>query len=228
MTVTLPALYSGKVRDIYDAGDGRLLMVASDRLSAFDVVMTEPVPDKGRVLTAMSVFWFEHFADLAPSHLISADVADFPAGAQGPEVVGRSMLCRRADMLPIECIVRGYLSGSAWKEYRTKGTMHGVALPAGLQESDRLPEPVRLVAPHLRIRGQVRAGEYERESARARAGERDSPQVPAGYQREAHAPHPAHPYPVADQDQVAQAGTAARRVQQAHVPGERGTAGTPA
>ena len=142
MTVTLPALYSGKVRDIYDAGDGRLLMVASDRLSAFDVVMAEPVPDKGRVLTAMSVFWFEHFAEIAPNHLISADVADFPAGAQGPEVAGRSMLCRRADMLPIECIVRGYLSGSAWKEYRTKGTMHGVALPAGLQESDRLPEPV--------------------------------------------------------------------------------------
>ena len=142
MSVILPALYSGKVRDIYDAGDDRLLMVASDRLSAFDVVMSEPVPDKGRVLTAMSVFWFELFADLAPSHLLSADVADFPAGAQGPEVVGRSMLCRRAEMLPIECIVRGYLSGSAWKEYRTSGTMHGVALPAGLRESDRLPEPV--------------------------------------------------------------------------------------
>jgi phosphoribosylaminoimidazole-succinocarboxamide synthase len=142
MSVILPALYSGKVRNIYDAGGDRLLMVASDRLSAFDVVMSEPVPDKGRVLTAMSVFWFEFFADLAPSHLLSADVADFPAGAQGPEVVGRSMLCRRAEMLPIECIVRGYLSGSAWKEYRTSGTMHGVALPAGLRESDRLPEPV--------------------------------------------------------------------------------------
>jgi len=142
MTVSLPPLYSGKVRDVYDAGDGRLLMVASDRISAFDVVMREPVPDKGRVLTAMSVFWFSLFADLAKNHLISADVADFPAGAQGPEVVGRSMLCRRADMLPIECIVRGYLSGSAWKEYRSSGTMHGLALPAGLRESDRLPEPV--------------------------------------------------------------------------------------
>jgi phosphoribosylaminoimidazole-succinocarboxamide synthase len=138
----LPHVYSGKVRDIYDAGDGRWLLVASDRISAFDVVMQEPVPDKGRVLTAMSVFWFEQFAAIAPNHLVSADVADFPVGAGGPAVAGRSMLCRRADMLPIECIVRGYLSGSAWKEYRTHGTMHGTALPAGLQESDRLPEPV--------------------------------------------------------------------------------------
>ena len=142
MTVSLPALYSGKVRDVYDAGDDRLLLVASDRISAFDVVMREPVPDKGRVLTAMSVFWFSLFADLAPSHLISADVADFPSGAQSAEVVGRSMLCRRAEMLPIECIVRGYLSGSAWKEYRESGTMHGVRLPGGLEESSRLPEPV--------------------------------------------------------------------------------------
>ncbi len=141
MTVSLPRLYSGKVRDVYDAGADRLLMVASDRISAFDVVMHEPVPDKGRVLTAMSVFWFELFADLAPSHLISADAADFPEGS-GPGTVGRSMLCHRADMLPIECIVRGYLSGSAWKEYRTSRTMHGVALPAGLRESDKLPEPV--------------------------------------------------------------------------------------
>jgi phosphoribosylaminoimidazole-succinocarboxamide synthase len=142
MTVSLPRLYSGKVRDIYDVRDEMLLMVASDRISAFDVVMAEPVPDKGRVLTAMSVFWFELFDDLAPSHLLSADVADFPDGARGGEVAGRSMLCRRAEMLPIECIVRGYLSGSAWKEYRTAGTMHGVELPAGLRESDRLPEPV--------------------------------------------------------------------------------------
>jgi phosphoribosylaminoimidazole-succinocarboxamide synthase len=142
VSIELPLLYSGKVRDIYDAGDDRLFMVTSDRLSAFDVVMAEAVPDKGRVLTAMSCFWFEHLADLAPSHLISADVATFPVGAQGPEVIGRSMYCRRAEMLHIECIVRGYLSGSAWKEYRTSGTMHTVALPSGLRESDRLPEPV--------------------------------------------------------------------------------------
>lgn len=140
--IDLPTLYSGKVRDVYDAGEGRLLLVASDRISAFDVVMAEPVPDKGRVLTAMSAFWFELLADVAPSHLISTDLDDFPPGAQVPEAAGRSMLCHRAEMLPIECIVRGYLSGSAWKEYRTSGTMHGIALPAGLEESSKLPEPV--------------------------------------------------------------------------------------
>ena len=138
----LPHIYSGKVRDIYDAGDGRLLMVTSDRISAFDVVMDEPVPEKGRVLTAMSAFWFEQFADRIGSHLISTDLADLPISAQKPEIAGRFMLCNRAEMLPIECIVRGYIAGSAWKEYRTSGTMHGADLPAGLQESDRLPEPV--------------------------------------------------------------------------------------
>jgi phosphoribosylaminoimidazole-succinocarboxamide synthase len=130
-------LYSGKVRDIYDAGDGLLLFVTSDRISALDVVMAEHVPDKGRVLTAMSAFWFDHLADVVPSHLVATELDDCP-----PDWVGRVMLVRKAEMLPIECIVRGYLSGSAWKEYRTSGTMHGQALPAGLQESDRLPEPV--------------------------------------------------------------------------------------
>lgn len=138
----LPHIYSGKVRDIYDAGDGRLLMVTSDRISAFDVVMDEPVPDKGRVLTAMSAFWFEQFADRIGSHLISTDLSDLPESARNPEIAGRFMLCNRAEMLPIECIVRGYITGSAWKEYRTSGTMHGADLPAGLKESDRLPEPV--------------------------------------------------------------------------------------
>ena len=138
----LPHIYSGKVRDIYDAGDGRLLMVTSDRISAFDVVMDEPVPDKGRVLTAMSAFWFEQFADEDGSHLISTDLADLPESAQQPEIAGRFMLCRRAEMLPVECIVRGYITGSAWKEYRNHGTMHGAALPEGLQESDRLPAAV--------------------------------------------------------------------------------------
>jgi phosphoribosylaminoimidazole-succinocarboxamide synthase len=111
-------------------------------MSAFDVVMAEPVPDKGRVLTAMSAFWFELLRDVAPSHLIATDLASFPAGAQVPDAAGRSMLCRRADMLSIECIVRGYLSGSAWKEYRANGTMHGTPLPAGLEESAQLPAPV--------------------------------------------------------------------------------------
>ncbi len=142
-TIELPHLYKGKVRDLYDAGQDRLLLVASDRMSAFDVVMAEPIPDKGRVLTAMSAFWFDRFASVVPSHLISTDPADFPEGARDVTgVAGRSMLCRRADMLKIECIVRGYLTGSAWKEYGRSGTMHGTELPAGLLESAKLPEPV--------------------------------------------------------------------------------------
>ena len=140
--VNLPHLYSGKVREMYDAGEDRLLLVTSDRMSAFDVVLDEPIVDKGRVLTAMSAFWFEHLADVVGSHLISTNLADLPAGAQNPELAGRVMLCRRAEMLSIECIVRGYLTGSAWKEYLATGTMHGTALPAGMLESSALPEPV--------------------------------------------------------------------------------------
>lgn len=141
-TAELPHVYSGKVRDIYDAGDDRLLLVASDRISAFDVVMAEPIPEKGRVLTAMSAFWFEQFRDVVGTHLISTRLDDLPEAARRPEWEGRVMLCRRAEMLPIECIVRGYITGSAWKEYRADGTMHGEPLPAGLQEADRLPEPM--------------------------------------------------------------------------------------
>jgi phosphoribosylaminoimidazole-succinocarboxamide synthase len=143
--MTLAPVYSGKVRDLYDAGDDRLLFVTSDRISAFDVVMAEPIPDKGRVLTAMTAFWLAQMEDIAPSHLISTDVADLtdlPAGTAAERLAGRVMLVRRADMLAIECIVRGYLSGSAWKEYRQSGTVHGSRLPAGLQESDQLPEAV--------------------------------------------------------------------------------------
>ena len=147
MTIELPLLNTGKVRGIYDAGtgpdgSGNLLMVTSDRISAFDVVMDETIPDKGRVLTAMSAFWFDLLADVAPNHLISTDVADFPEGARGDDLVGRTMLTHKADMLPIECIVRGYITGSAWKEYKADGTMHGRSMPADLQESDKLPEPV--------------------------------------------------------------------------------------
>src|SRR4029453_11681322 len=144
MTLPLPHLFSGKVRDIYAVGDDQLLMVTSDRLSAFDVVLDEPIPHKGRVLTAISAFWFEGLSDVAGSHLVSTDVADLPDGvaAADPDLAGRIMLCRKAEMLSIECIVRGYLSGSAWKEYKASGTMHGQSLPAGLQESDQLPEPV--------------------------------------------------------------------------------------
>ena len=138
----LPHVYSGKVRDIYDAGNNQYLMVTSDRISAFDVVMNQPVPDKGRVLMAMSAFWFQHFSTSMKSHLISTDLSDFPVSAQVPEIAGRSMLVKKVDMLPIECIVRGYITGSAWKQYKANGTMHGTPLPTNLQESEKLPEPV--------------------------------------------------------------------------------------
>jgi phosphoribosylaminoimidazole-succinocarboxamide synthase len=138
----LPHISSGKVREIYDAGSGRLLMVTSDRISAFDVVMEEPIPEKGRVLTAMTAFWAEELADVAPSHLVATDPDELPEPANHPSLAGRAMLVRRADMLPLECIVRGYLSGSAWKEYRTSGTVNGEPMPEGLQESDQLPEAI--------------------------------------------------------------------------------------
>jgi phosphoribosylaminoimidazole-succinocarboxamide synthase len=134
---TMKHLYSGKVRDIYDAGDGLLLFVASDRLSVFDVVLGETVPDKGRVLTATSTFWFDELSDVLPNHVVATDVPDLP-----DEWVGRTTLARRAEMLKIECIVRGYLSGSAWKEYQATGTMNGVPLPPGMQESQQLPRPM--------------------------------------------------------------------------------------
>jgi phosphoribosylaminoimidazole-succinocarboxamide synthase len=121
-----------------------MLLVASDRMSAFDVVMAEPIPDKGRVLTALSAFWLQEvLADVAPSHLITVDPAGFPADAADiTDLAGRAMLVHRAEMLPLECIVRGYISGSAWKEYQRSGTMHGTPMPAGLRESDQLPEPL--------------------------------------------------------------------------------------
>ncbi|HZQ26556.1 MAG TPA: phosphoribosylaminoimidazolesuccinocarboxamide synthase [Acidimicrobiales bacterium] len=141
--MSLPHLYSGKVRDIYDAGDDRLLFVASDRISAFDVVMAEPIPDKGRVLSAMTVFWLDLLKEVAPSHLVTADPSQLPPGAADlGDLAGRAMVVRKAEMLKLECIVRGYISGSAWKEYKTSGTMHGTPLPSGLQESSKLPEPV--------------------------------------------------------------------------------------
>jgi phosphoribosylaminoimidazole-succinocarboxamide synthase len=145
--VALPLIQSGKVRELYDAGDDQLLMVASDRISAFDVIMVEPIPDKGRVLTAMTDYWLGELADLAPNHLISADVADYPSGAAALSgglagLAGRSMLVHRARMLDIECIVRGYLAGSAYKEYQRDHTVHGMSMPNGLLHADRLPEPI--------------------------------------------------------------------------------------
>ena len=134
--------YTGKVRDVYDNGDGTLLFVASDRLSAFDVVMAEAIPGKGRVLTAMTAFWLtDVLADVCPNHLVGVvDADDGDCGV--PDAAGRAMVVRRAEMLPVEGIVRGYLSGSAWKEYRQAGTMHGTRLPPGLRQSQQLPEPV--------------------------------------------------------------------------------------
>ena len=121
-----------------------MLLVASDRMSVFDVIMAEPIPDKGRVLTGLTDFWLRDvLPDVAPSHLISTDPADFPAEANDlPDLAGRAMLVHRAEMVPLECIVRGYITGSAWKEYQRHGTMHGTPLPSGMQESDKLPEPV--------------------------------------------------------------------------------------
>jgi len=135
--------HQGKVRDIYDLGD-RLLLVATDRISAFDVVMQEPIPDKGRILTQLSAFWFRLLADLTPNHLISLAVEDFPPSCRPFRdlLAGRTMLVRKCQPLPVECIVRGYLSGSGWAEYRQGGAIGGLALPAGLVESQKLPEPI--------------------------------------------------------------------------------------
>jgi phosphoribosylaminoimidazole-succinocarboxamide synthase len=142
LELSLPHVHRGKVRDLYDAGDGRLLMVSSDRLSAFDVVMAEAVPDKGRVLTAMSVFWFELLSDICPNHLISAELDALPSELRDPRVAGRMMLVHRCGMLSVECIVRGYLAGTAWQEYQASGAVCGFELPPGLVEADRLPEPI--------------------------------------------------------------------------------------
>lgn len=137
----VPLRSRGKVRDLYELGDS-LLIVATDRLSAFDVVLPTPIPDKGRVLTQLSLFWFENLRDVIPNHVISA--TEFPPILEpySQELAGRAMLCRRAQPIPIECVVRGYLAGSGWKDYRATGTVCGIALPAGLRESDRLPEPI--------------------------------------------------------------------------------------
>jgi phosphoribosylaminoimidazole-succinocarboxamide synthase len=145
----LELVHAGKVRELYDAGPDHYVMVASDRISAFDVILAEPIPDKGRVLTAMTVHWLALLADVAPNHMVSVDPADLPpeaaaiGGAAGlAGIAGRAMLVRKAEMLPLECIVRGYLVGSGWSEYEKSGTLHGTRLPAGLEQAARLPEPM--------------------------------------------------------------------------------------
>jgi phosphoribosylaminoimidazole-succinocarboxamide synthase len=139
----LPLKGRGKVRDIYDLGDA-LLIVASDRISAFDVVMNDPIPDKGKILTQISAFWFSQIGDLTPHHLLTTDVAAFPSACRPyAEILrDRSMLVKKGRVVPFECVVRGYLSGSGWKEYRESGSVCGIRLPRGLVESDRLEEPI--------------------------------------------------------------------------------------
>src|SRR4051812_17768929 len=139
----VPVFRQGKVRDTFDLGD-RLLMVSSDRISAFDVNLPNGIPDKGRVLTQLSNFWFARTGDLVRNHLLATDVADFPPELQqyADALRGRSVLVRKAERVDVECVVRGYLSGSAWVEYRRAGTVCGQPLPPGLVESDRLPEPI--------------------------------------------------------------------------------------
>ncbi len=137
-------LSRGKVRDIYAVGEDKLLVVATDRISAFDVVLDKGIPDKGRVLTQLSCFWFDRFKDLVPTHFLAAQMADYPKELQAfaDQIGGRSMLVKKAEPFPIECVVRGYLAGSGWKEYRSNGTVCGIKLPAGLMESSRLDEPI--------------------------------------------------------------------------------------
>ncbi|MCL4402163.1 MAG: phosphoribosylaminoimidazolesuccinocarboxamide synthase [Acidobacteria bacterium] len=133
----------GKVRDVYTAGD-QLLIVATDRISAFDYILPTGIPEKGRVLTQLSIFWFDFLRDVTPTHFITAAVDEYPAALRPyrEQLEGRSMLVKRAEMVPIECVARGYLAGSGWKEYQKNGTVCGIPLPAGLRESDRLPEPI--------------------------------------------------------------------------------------
>jgi len=138
----LPLIHRGKVRETYEVDDRHLLLVASDRLSAFDVVFDQPIPDKGAVLTRLSAWWFEQLGHLGRSHFVSADAEALPTGARSPEMASRSMLVRRADRVDAECVVRGYLAGSGWAEYQRSGTVCGHRLPDGLREADRLPEPI--------------------------------------------------------------------------------------
>ena len=131
----------GRVRELYDIGD-QLIMVATDRISAFDYILKNTIPDKGKVLTQMSRFWFDYTKDIVPNHMISIDPADMPEFFRAPEYAGKSTLCRKLSMIPIECIVRGYITGSGWESYKENGTVCGITLPAGLKECEKLPEPI--------------------------------------------------------------------------------------
>ena len=133
---------SGKVRELFEVDSDRLLLVATDRISAYDVILGQPIPDKGKVLTGLSSFWFAQMKDVCPNHLVSTSVADMPAVPGTDDLAGRAMLCRRCEPLPVEFVVRGYLSGSGWRDYVSTGAVCGHSLPEGMKESDRLPEPI--------------------------------------------------------------------------------------
>jgi phosphoribosylaminoimidazole-succinocarboxamide synthase len=138
----LPLVHRGKVRETYAVGDDQLLLVATDRLSAFDVVFEQPIPDKGRLLTQLSAWWFRRLGALGPTHFLATQPAQLPAAARVPELDGRCTLARRAERIDAECVVRGYLAGSGWAEYRASGLVGGHQLPSGLREADRLPQPI--------------------------------------------------------------------------------------
>ncbi len=139
---SLKKIYAGKVRELYEIDDKRMLMIATDRLSAFDVILAEPIPDKGKILTAISNFWFDRFKDLIPSHFTGQQPQDVVSAEDLPQVEGRSVVVKRLKPVPVEAIVRGYIVGSGWKEYQKSGTICGIPLPAGLVEADKLPEPI--------------------------------------------------------------------------------------
>jgi phosphoribosylaminoimidazole-succinocarboxamide synthase len=139
---SLKKIYAGKVRDLYEIDDKRMLMIATDRLSAFDVILAEPILDKGKILTAISNFWFDKLKDVVPNHLTGDKAEDMVGAADLPQVEGRGVVAKRLTPVPVEAIVRGYLAGSGWKEYKQSGTVCGIQLPAGLQEASKLPEPI--------------------------------------------------------------------------------------
>ena len=145
----------GKVREVHDVGDGRLVMVTSDRISAYDVIMPTEIPGKGQVLTGLSVHWFARMADLVPNHLLGWRLSEMPDGWRRKELAGRVMLVKALDMLPVECVVRGYLIGSGWRDYQETGATSGVALPEGLRQADRLPESIFTPA------GKAAVGEHD-------------------------------------------------------------------
>ena len=163
---------SGKVREIYDIGDS-LIMVASDRISAFDHILKNTITDKGAVLTRLSKFWFEFTKDVIPNHMLSVDPADMPEFFRTPEFAGKSMKCQKLDMIPVECIVRGYITGSGWESYQKNGTVCGITLPAGLKESQKLAEPIFTPSTKAEL------GDHDENISEAQCGIRNEKRFPS-------------------------------------------------